>query len=304
MRVLISYDGSDSANVALDDLKRAGLPEGTEVMIAMVSDAMLPPSEVYDLSSTAMASRRVTTTVAKLQSEALQELEKAQEVTSRAAERIQTDFPGWQVSVEILGGDPAPVLTGKATDWGADLIVSGSRNRSVVGRFILGSVSQRIVSEADCSVRVTRPAQRQENSPQKLILGIDSSDASNLVLQAVASRNWTPGSEVALVSAMESVGSYSISPDLRLERAQEMHRQAASILEASGLKTSSVIKEGSAKNLLLSEAKNLNADCIFVGSRNIQKALDRFILGSVSSGVVTDAPCSVEIVRQRIKTEA
>ena len=37
-----------------------------------------------------------------------------------------------------------------------DLIVVGSHGRSALGRFMLGSVSQKVVTEAHCSVRVAR----------------------------------------------------------------------------------------------------------------------------------------------------
>jgi nucleotide-binding universal stress UspA family protein len=39
------------------------------------------------------------------------------------------------------------------------------------------------------------------------------------------------------------------------------------------------------------------ADAIFVGSRGVGGALERLRAGSVSTGVVTDAHCSVEVVR-------
>ena len=43
---------------------------------------------------------------------------------------------------EGLDGWPATDLINKADEWKADLVVVGSRGRSAVGRFILGSVSK------------------------------------------------------------------------------------------------------------------------------------------------------------------
>jgi nucleotide-binding universal stress UspA family protein len=48
--------------------------------------------------------------------------------------------------------------------------------------------------------------------------------------------------------------------------------------------------------LLCSQADEMKADCIFVGSRG-RGRLDRFLIGSVSSGVAARAHCSVEVVR-------
>ena len=46
MKVLIGYDGSDSARDAIQGLSRAGLPRGTEVLVVSVADVwpQLPQS--------------------------------------------------------------------------------------------------------------------------------------------------------------------------------------------------------------------------------------------------------------------
>ena len=44
MRVLIGYDGSESADAALDDLKKAGLPRDLKVLIVSVGEIAMPPS--------------------------------------------------------------------------------------------------------------------------------------------------------------------------------------------------------------------------------------------------------------------
>ena len=49
--------------------------------------------------------------------------------------------------------------------------------------------------------------------------------------------------------------------------------------------------------MLMEEARKWEADSIFVGSRNFSSGFERFRLGSVSTALVTSAPCSVEVVR-------
>jgi nucleotide-binding universal stress UspA family protein len=46
MKILIGYDGSDCAEAALDDLRRAGLPETAEAHILSVAEVWLPPGIV------------------------------------------------------------------------------------------------------------------------------------------------------------------------------------------------------------------------------------------------------------------
>jgi len=60
-----------------------------------------------------------------------------------------------------------------------------------------------------------------------------------------------------------------------------------------------VVEEGDPKDVLLEEARNWNADAIFVGARGLGR-VDRFLLGSVSSATVAHAPCTVEVVRLRL----
>jgi hypothetical protein len=50
MKVLIGYDGSDGAESALDDLRRAGLSDATERVIVTVRDpAGDPPPSLYEV---------------------------------------------------------------------------------------------------------------------------------------------------------------------------------------------------------------------------------------------------------------
>jgi nucleotide-binding universal stress UspA family protein len=54
-------------------------------------------------------------------------------------------------------GRPAEEILGVAKDVGADLIIVGSRGLTGLERVMLGSVSERVVREAHCTVEVVRP---------------------------------------------------------------------------------------------------------------------------------------------------
>ena len=72
---------------------------------------------------------------------------------------------------------------------------------------------------------------------------------------------------------------------------------AAEELRAIGLEVSVAIEAGDPRRVLVEEARKWGADCIFVGPRRFNSAFERVRLGSVSTAVVTNAPCSVEVVR-------
>jgi nucleotide-binding universal stress UspA family protein len=59
--------------------------------------------------------------------------------------------------VHVRIGKPAEELLALARDVGADLIIVGSQGLTGVERLVLGSVSEKIVREAKCTVEVARP---------------------------------------------------------------------------------------------------------------------------------------------------
>jgi nucleotide-binding universal stress UspA family protein len=64
--------------------------------------------------------------------------------------------PPVKLTGNILPGSPRSVILEEAERWGADLIVMGSHGYGTWHRFLLGSVSQAVVSHAKCSVEVVR----------------------------------------------------------------------------------------------------------------------------------------------------
>ncbi len=64
---------------------------------------------------------------------------------------------GLEAKLLLCEGDPAEEILRVAKDGGYDLIIVGHRGLSPVKAFLLGSVSNRVVSHAPCSVLVVRP---------------------------------------------------------------------------------------------------------------------------------------------------
>ncbi len=138
MKILIGYDGSESADAALDDLRRAGLPREAEALIVSVSDGLVnPSSSIADIAGSALTSRRVTSTIALVREQAARALEEAKESAAKAGDRVRSYFPDWEVSAKGVAGSPSSELIDRADKWKADLIVVGSHGHSDLGRFVL-----------------------------------------------------------------------------------------------------------------------------------------------------------------------
>jgi nucleotide-binding universal stress UspA family protein len=71
-------------------------------------------------------------------------------------------------------------------------------------------------------------------------------------------------------------------------------------LRAAELIVSSKIEEGDPKRLLIADAEEWGAECIFIGASCAHTPFEKFLLGSVAMAVVTRARCSVEVVRAEL----
>lgn len=297
MKILIGYDGSDCARAALEDLRRAGLPAEADALLISVAELWMPPpppssyevvEAATDLHSAAELQRRYARS-----SSAMKE---AEELALEGGERLRKSFPGWRVEWCALLGSPARELMMKADEWNPDLIVLGSHGRSALGRLILGSVSQKVLSEARSTVRIARGLPKPEGTPARIVIGMDDSRDSKLGAVEVARREWPQGTVVELVTAVEPFHMYGPEPDAEVSRAREIQGEARQMLRAAGLNVVTLIEEGNPKRLLVEEAERFEADSIFVGARG-HTFLERFLLGSVSSAVAARAHCSVEVTR-------
>jgi nucleotide-binding universal stress UspA family protein len=70
-------------------------------------------------------------------------------------------------------------------------------------------------------------------------------------------------------------------------------------LQAAELIVSSKVEQGDPKQLIVANAEEWGAECIFIGASQGYRALEQLLLGSVATAVVSRAHCSVEVVRDR-----
>jgi nucleotide-binding universal stress UspA family protein len=293
MKILIAFDGSECAESAIDDLKRAGLRRRAEAVVLTIAEELFP-------SPTSIGG--VATTFGK---DLLEKEKDSLALARRAQSRIQQLFPGWKILVDAGIGSPGSEIIARADEWRPDLIVVGSHGRTALGRMFFGSVSQKVINEAQCSVRVARGRIVEPDVPARIIVGVDGSEEADAAVDEIASRDWPDGSEVRIVNSAWTIPAAS-DPGTAVsleewvaretERVNKVVEGAAEKLGSAGLKVSIVVKEQEPKALLCSEAEDLMADCIFVGARGMGR-LERFLIGSVSLGVAARAHCSVEVVR-------
>jgi nucleotide-binding universal stress UspA family protein len=282
-KILIAYDGSPCSDAALNDLRRAGLPVTLEAVVVTVAFVFLPPAE-GEIPDDELLSPGLAEIVRPSQTRAEEAVKQALARAEQAVDRVKADFPGWSVRAEARGGAPAWAVIGLAGSLEADLVVIGSHGHSSAGgRLILGSVSQRVLYESPCSVRVARCSEGRREGPVRIVVGFHGSQDAEAALEAVAARAWPEGSEARVVSARAA-----LKPETRVI--------ATDKLRAAGLTTSEVSRDGDPAHVLIMEAEEWGADSIFVGTRDVH-GFQHLLHGSVSLAVAARAQCSVEVAR-------
>lgn len=311
MKILIAYDGSPCSEAALDDLQLAGLPDDVQATIISVAEAWLPPSDIDENATGINLDAHTKQLIQKHREKGKAAVAEAETFSRHAARRLRTNFPAWKIQAEATYGSPAWEILKRADELEADLIVVGSHGRSAVGQFFLGSISQKVLTEAKCSVRVARSKTEVDPVPVRIVIGFDASPGAEAAVAAVAARKWRDQSEVKILTVTDSLVPTAIGrfvapvvnwteEETRIERRliEGIAERSLHKLQNAGLKVTLCVEVGIPKQSLVEEAQSWHADCIFVGA-NAHGRFERFLLGSVSAAVAARAHCSVEVIRPK-----
>ena len=139
-RILVAYDGSNSAQEAISLC--ASLPLHKDAEISVVS--VMPMIHMYHQD------------LRQQLNPIWQQKKLAQK---KALEQAVNDlqWPTRQVTTELLeGADVSQVILDIAKTRDIDLVVIGSKGRSTFERFMLGSITNYVAGHAPCSVMVVR----------------------------------------------------------------------------------------------------------------------------------------------------
>jgi nucleotide-binding universal stress UspA family protein len=309
MNLLVAYDGSQFSEAALDDLNRAGLPSTGEAHVLTVAEVWLPPPNLPAEDNG--TSEYIKEAVKKHREKGERMLNEAAMMAKHAAGRVRTILPNWKITSGATYGSPAWEIIAKADELKPDLIVVGSHGQTALSRFVLGSISQKVLNDAECSVRVARGRIEVEPGPGRILIGYDGSAGADAAVEAVVDREWPDNTDVQVLAATDSIVPTGIGrfippvADWAKEVQESDSRwitaladKAVEKLKDAGLKVSRHVTEGNPKHVLVHEAENWHADCIFVGANAFGSRFEKFLLGSTSAAVAARANCSVEVIRR------
>jgi nucleotide-binding universal stress UspA family protein len=146
MKILLAVDGSPCSDQAVEQVSSRPWPDGSQIKVLNAFELPLPITpEGWALSPNYFAELDMGMR------------RHARSITERASRTLRARLnPTITVESVFVPGSPRAVILDEAKEWGADLIVVGSHGYRAWERFLLGSVSQSVVSHAKCSVEVVR----------------------------------------------------------------------------------------------------------------------------------------------------
>ena len=219
----------------------------------------------------------------------------------KAIERCRTLLPAETPSIRTLCEvqHPAAFILDSAAAVKADLIAMGTHDHSRLTEVFAGSISHRILLHATVPTLIVKGKARPVDRVLMAVEGIE--DATRL-------HTWLtshPFKNPVMVTILSVVPSLAmVEPNLMVgfkSWSEEQHRQAqqvvqdtAEALASSQFNVTTDVRMGDPVATVCDVGNS--HDLIVVGSHG-RKGLDRFLLGSVSHGIVHQANTSVLVVR-------
>ncbi len=134
-KLLIAYDGSDSAKAAFNLAMEFAEKFGAELYVLAVAR---PPEFGEEVETEAL-------------------IENSRRHYTQLLQPLKKQVAGLAAHFEVMIGHPAESIVLYAEDHGIDHIVVGHRGHSLFERWLLGSVARQVIAYAPCAVTVVRP---------------------------------------------------------------------------------------------------------------------------------------------------
>jgi nucleotide-binding universal stress UspA family protein len=177
------------------------------------------------------------------------------------------------------------------------LLVVGSKGLDALDRFMLGSVSTKLIHHATCPVLVIK----DEAAPlRRITLATDGSDASAHALEFVLTtfqpdRSTGKGGRAPIHVSVTHAMPFLKYQELKGAGHKFIEQSVEKLIQA-GFTAEAVCQLGKPAEVIMKVASKHRADLIVMGAQGLG-AIDRFLIGSVSTRVVQHASCSVLVVR-------
>jgi nucleotide-binding universal stress UspA family protein len=218
------------------------------------------------------------------------------------------------LELALAEGDAGTEILTRAADEGSDLIVLGSRGRTGIERFVLGSVTEKVLRKAACPV-LTIPVHDTDLPPaaqfKQILCAVDFSPCSTRAIEYALSLAQEADGCLTLLHVFEAEA--AMAADWRETLTPEPVRQALVNLEAErreclaravpvnlqrSCSVESIMVGGKPSREILRLADERNAGLIVLGVQG-RSAADRLVFGSTTQEVLRQASRPVLTIKSR-----
>jgi nucleotide-binding universal stress UspA family protein len=221
-------------------------------------------------------------------------LEGGHEITARdlhahIVQRARTDLDqalgleldGIAVSRVLLRGEPAHEIVTTARDQDVDLIVMSTHGYGAFYRFLLGSVTAKVLHECPCPVWTgahLEEAPAQEFSIRHILCSVDLSEHSRHTASLSAEMAAGLDATLTLVHVTASVetfgpGGSHVDPAWKEIIVGFAAKEMATLQQDAGIKANVIIESGSVPALLNQVAAQTKADVLIIGHSPLRSHL-------------------------------
>ena len=283
--ILFPTDGSDPAESVLEYALQIATEHGATIHLLNVADT----------------GRDSVTTIRGEVIDAFEQ--EGQRIVEEAAQRVREQ--GVSVVSEVLQGDPYKTIVDYSQQSSIDCIVMPTHGRRGIHRFLLGSVTERVINTAEVPVIAVNPDRNRSLTypPQHVLVPTDGSRGAELAVKEGIDIAKATGATLHLLHVVETG---SLGPDARsvlkedelTARANEILGEATEKVKETSLgAVTSVVEHGEPSKVIRSYIDENEIDLTIMGTHG-QTDFSRYVMGGVSAKLVRTSPAPVLWVRE------
>jgi nucleotide-binding universal stress UspA family protein len=188
---------------------------------------------------------------------------------------LGSEINGSLVKRMVLRGDAAREIGRTAHNENVDLIVIPTHGYGAIERFLLGSVTVKVLHDSECLVWTGAHIEDVPGQPfaiRKVLCAVDFGPHSARTIQCAQDVATAFGAELTLAHATPGVeiygpGGYHVLSEMKRELVGSATKQMAKFQQELSTKAAVVIGSGDVPKTLSQIAKQMNADLLVIGRR-------------------------------------